>query len=588
MTDPTESTISTSSPAQPAAIPTGPRPLSVAICILGLGGLFIANAWKRDFWEPDESLFAHVSRSMEASGDWIVPRSHDVFLALPPLTHWLAAGFHKVTGLDPRLAYRIPATLAAMASLFLTYAAGKRFFDGRIGFLALWIQASTCYFFFRSAWLDDELLFAASTQLAITAFALATRREGRRGLAYLGWAGLAAAGLAKSGFLAAGLVLGSLIVFLFVEGGFTAVKQGLQRVRVVTGLALFALITTPWFLAAGLREGARLWTQYLVEGHFARLMSSPVDPRPPYYYLLTLLWAFLPWTLFLPSGFLHGKDRLRRNGERLTFTWALFMLVALTCVSAKRPSYLLVIWPPMSLLIAAALFETRESFTVWEDLLREGVSRVLPVLLKVPFVLVLLVAAAYFGGYLEKLLPDDRAQALLTDHDGMSWTLGLLGVASGVLFAVSGRVRKLVREKEVTRAAFELACAAVFLCFTGTFLFAAANPFESGRAAVEKLSPLLPAEASIATYGRKRASVFYYLGEARPLTHLDYPGTTPDDSGLKKLEDHLKQSGAAFIITSRAELEMLRAQFPSLNPVLIEKQSARLGWHEELVLLGNR
>ncbi len=587
VSEPPETRAPTKPPTQATLPPVGPRALTVAIFVLGLGGLLFANSWKRDFWEPDESLFAQVSRTMEASGNWIVPQCSGVFLDLPPLAYWLPAGLHKLTGLDPRVAYRIPITLAAVASLCLTYVAGKRLFDGRIGFLALWIQASTIYFFCRSAWLDDDLIFSACVQLAITAFTFATRSKDRFWLAIPGWLGLAGACLSKSGLLAAGLVFGSLLVFLFIEGGFTAVRQGFKRIRFLPGLGLFTVITAPWFVAVAFEEGLQFWTQYLLNGHFFRIMSSPVDARPPYFYLVTLLWAFFPWTLFLPAGLLHGKDRLKRHGERFAFVWALFMLLALTSISAKKPGYLLVIWPPLSLVVAAAFFETRETFSVWEDLLRQGVSRALPALLKTPLILVLVMAGAYFGGHLEKV-PDERVQTLLADRNSMNWALGLAVLASGVLFVVSGRVRKLVLAKEVTRSAYELACAAAFLLFAGTFFFAAANPFLSGRTAVEKLASQLPPGAALAMYGRKRSAVSYYAGEDHALLHLDYAGTrTPDDPGLMRLQEHLKQPGAAFTITSRAELEILRAQFPSLGAHLIEKAGAKLGWHEELVLLGN-
>jgi len=557
--------------------------------VLGLTGLFLLNSWKRDFFDADEALFAEVCRGIEG-GSWIIPELEGPYLDLPPLAFWLPAGLHKLTGLDPRIAYRIPTALAAALSLSLTYLLGRRLFDGRIGFLALLIQGSTAYFFVRASWLDDDLQFAAWTQLAMTSFALATRPTVKPFAAWIGWAGLGLAALTKSGLLAGVLVAATLILFLFFEGGLGAVRFGLKRLHVGSGIPIFLLITLPWFVLAAWRAGPELYSDHLVASHLRRIWGSPADAQPPYFYPVFLLGAFLPWTLVVPLGLLHGKDRLRRHGERLAFTWVVVALVLLTFASAKRPAYALVVWPPLAVLIAAGLFETKEWFTVWEDFLREGVFGIVPVLLKVPLALAVVAAGGYFGGYFAKI-EDDRVQALLAQKEACIWALAIAGGAGAVLFLASGRVRKLVASKDVTRAAYELACASLLLFSAATFFFPAANPFGSSRDAIEKLAASIPDGARVAVYGQKRPQVFYYLGPGRKPFHLKRPD--PDvmassNQDFQAIDSHLKQPGPACLITSAAELEALRAQFASLTPHLNVRAAARTGFRDELVLVVNR
>ncbi|MBI4604161.1 MAG: glycosyltransferase family 39 protein [Planctomycetes bacterium] len=576
-------------PPVPGGVPRGPRAPIVALLIALGGVLFAWNAWRRDFWGPEETMAAGIAREMASGGGWIVPRfAGGPHLDLPPLGYWLAAGARAATGLAPELSYRLPAVLAAVASLALTYVAGRKLFDGRIGFLAAAIQASTWLFFRRAAWLDDDLLFAVSVQLALTSFALASRKGAGAGWGLAGWAGLAGAALSKSALLALGLVVPTLLLFLFLEGGVDRVCQGFRRARPVPGVALLVLLAAPWYAAAAWREPAALLESHVVSQHLRRLFGSPLDAQPPYYYLLVLLGGFLPWTLFLPLGLLHGKDRMARGGERLAFLWVIVMGLALTFVSAKKPGYLLVVWPPLCLLVAAAFFETREVFSIWEELLRDGVCAGLPALLRAPALVVLGAAALHFTGRSEGLL-DARLAAALADRREALSALALAAAVAALLYWVSYRVRRLVRARESPRAAFELACAALFLFFAASYAHGPLNALLSGRPAVGTAAAAMGAGAPLAVYGAKRPEVYYYLGPERAPRHLDYPDPLDSEGpAFRELKAFLEEPRDVYLIASRKELETLELQFPSLLPRLREKASARLGLEEELVLVGNR
>jgi len=529
---------------------------------------------------------ARVTAEME-DGRWILPSFRGASqLELPPLTYWLAAACHRFERLPPELAYRLPSTLAAMLGLWFTFVLGRALFDGRIGFLAVGIQASTYLYFRKAGWLDDDLLFAVSCQLALSGFALAARKDARRFWPVLAWIGLAAGALAKSVLLAFGLVFGTLLFYLFFGGGTALVKRGFSRIRSLTGMAIFLLLTVPWYAVAVGREGSTFFDSHFVVQHFGRLTGSAPDSGPPYYYLIALFIGFLPWSLFLPLGLLHGKDRLGRDGERLTFVWVVFTLVALTIASSKKPEYALVIWPALSLLVSAAFFETRESFTIWEDFLRRGVFVAVPYLLMLPAVVVLLCAAAYFAGYPEK---DERLQALLADRKAVLAGLGIAGAAAAVSLLLARRVHKFLLQKDIPKAAFEFACITIFLFFTSTFFYEASNSFLSSRGALEKFSTQIPPGAPLAVYGEKRAEVFYYLGDTKKIGHFSYlDARDSEDPIRKKLETYLKQPQEAFLISSKAELDKLKELFPALSRSLRVAARAPRGLEGEYVLVSNR
>jgi 4-amino-4-deoxy-L-arabinose transferase-like glycosyltransferase len=565
----------------------------VLFFILLFGALFLWNSWKRDFWEPGEPLMARVTVEMQ-DGSWIIPSLGGApELNRPPLTYWLAAACHRLSRLShefarlpPELTYRLPSTLAAMLGLWLTFVLGRALFDGRIGFLAVAIQASSYLYFRKAGWLDDDLLFAVSCQLALSGFALAAGKDAPRFWPVLAWIGLAAAALTKSLFLAFGIVLGPLLCYLFLGGGMALVRRGFSRGRSLSGIAIFLLLTVPWYATAIAREGGAFFDSHVVLQHVGRFTGSAPDSGPPYYYLIALFLGFSPWSLFLPLGLLHGKDRLRRDGERLTFVWVLFTLVVLTIASSKKPEYILSIWPALSLLVSAAFFETRESFSVWEDFLRRGVFVAVPYLLMVPAVVVLLGTGAYFTGYSGN---DERMQALLADRNVVFTALGIAAAAAIVALVVARRVHKFLVQKEIPKAAFEFACITIFLFFTSSFYYEQINVFLSSREALEKFSAQLPAGAPLAVYGARRPEVLYYLGKAKNVGHFSHVDVfDAEDPIRKKLETYLTQPQEVFLISSKGELDRLEEHFPALSRSLRVAAQAPRGLEGEYVLMSNR
>jgi 4-amino-4-deoxy-L-arabinose transferase-like glycosyltransferase len=562
----------------------------VVLCLVLYGVLFAWNTWEREFWRPDEPRYAELTRQMESTGDWIVPRLYgEPYLDVPPLVSWLGGASHLATGLDPKLSYRLPVVLAAIFGLWLTYLAGRKLFDGRIGFLAATLQASTLAMFSRAAWLDDDLLFAVCVQLAFTSFALLSRRGSSTRWAYAGWLGIAGCALTKSLLLAVVLVVPPLVLFLFFEGGVDSVKFGLRRARNVKAICLFLLLAAPWYVAVSLSNAGTLLDAHLLGQHVGRLVASAQDARPAYYYLLRVFPDFFPWCLFIPLALLHGKDRMARDGQRLCMFWAILMLILLSFVSSKKPGFLLVIWPALSLLVAAAFFEGREWFSLWEDYLRQGVFRIFPVLLKVPLFVVLIAAGAYLGGYTEKF-EDPRLQRLLSDRESVLWILGLLAAAGALLFLAAGRVRRFLREKALPRAAFEVACAVLFLLFSLSFLYEGRNALQSSRAVLEQFSDKIPARTPVAVYGRADPEIAYYLETPEPLVHLDYPETLKkraENPNYVRIREFLERPETVFVVSTREELEALLRQFSSLGKLVDIQETGMGGGGREYVLAIN-
>ena len=576
--------------------PPDPRPLWVAGFLTVFGMLFFWNAWERDFWHPNEPRFALIAASMETvDSAWLPSLDGKLSFHLPPLTYWLARGCELLTGLDPRLSYRLPIALLATLGLWLTYLCGKRLADGRVGLLAAAIQASTLGYFRRAAWLDDDLVFAVFCQLALVSFLFALEGSRSRHWRWLGWVGLAGAALTKSLLLGTGLVVGSLVCCIFLDPKDRGVRRSLGSLLSLPGVVLFLLLVGPWYAWVLAEHGTAFFTQHIVGHHFERLLDAHSHRRLPYYYLIKIATGFLPWTIFLPLGFLHCKDRTRRPCERFALFSTLFPLIVLSFVSSKKPGYILLVWPSLSLTVAAGLFETKEKFSLWEEYLRDFVSRLLPWLLRLPLVLVVLLTALHLAGYLPRAFAAvlrfsaaevPRLEALFPRDETTLYGLGFLALVAALLAALSVRVQRAVREEQPARAAFEFACGVCFLFFACSFFYEGLNEAKSPRYLVETFAAKV-GDAPLKVYGTKRPSFQYYY--PRQLDTLDYPDPlAAADPSLKQLRQYLEQDAKVYLLASSGDLEKLTQFYGSLSPSLIEQGRGHLGWTREYVLLSNR
>src|SRR5437867_2385552 len=126
-----------------AAVAPGWR---VGIAMLAVFVLFF-QLGTRGLNEPDEGRYAEVGREMAASGDWLVPRFNGVeHLSKPPLTYWLIAASIKVFGAN-EWAARLPAGLAALATVVALYLLVRRAADETTGLWAAAVLLSCAQFF---------------------------------------------------------------------------------------------------------------------------------------------------------------------------------------------------------------------------------------------------------------------------------------------------------------------------------------------------------------------------------------------------------------------------------------------------------
>lgn len=331
--------------------------------------LLLAVLPMRDLWAPDEPDFAQCVKEMRLRGDWLLPYLNGVpYSEKPILYYWvmkvsalvtdaLTGGLGFTQGVAA-WALRLPSVIAAVAFLSAFRRWAVRFLEPGLAGPAALVLATTPLWFWQSQFIQIDLLFAALlawSWLCWLGGYLLLRGPAREGAAdesrrwfLKAYFWLALAFLAK-GPLAPVLSMLVLAAFLVWQRDLSA----LRRAGIVAGLALTLVLVAPWYVAAGLKGGARYAYELIVFQNFQRATHAWDHIHPWWKYAEYILGDFFPWVLLLPALALHLRREARLADPARRFLLLAFLVpfAFLSAVQSKQGKYLLMSYPFLALLM---------------------------------------------------------------------------------------------------------------------------------------------------------------------------------------------------------------------------------------------
>ena len=349
--------------------------------------LYFVRLGQAPFVDPPEGLHAAIAREMGFAGSWGTPHFNGVrYFDKPPLLYWLMAAGFWLWG-PSEWAARFWSALFAVGTALLTAWLGARVGSERLGLIAGLVVVGNLEVFLFGRLVKPDLIFIFLILLAFTGFLLAYQDANRWALLAC-YAALGAAVLAKDLLGAVGplMVFAS---FFFLTRERRIVAQWLPW----TGLALFALIATPWYLAMEWKTPGFLWYT-VVDQHFLALTHQRVFPDEDIpltavEFLGVTAIGFFPWSLALPWALIQAFRRPWQSLEAriwlLLGLWSVMVLGFFTVSPFKLPHYGLPAFPAMALLVAK----------VWDDALDGKPNALSPRALLVPPLVVLAGLAAF-------------------------------------------------------------------------------------------------------------------------------------------------------------------------------------------------
>ena len=316
----------------------------------------------------DEGRYGEIAREMYATGDWITPRYNGYkYFEKPPLQGWMTAIAYTLFGVgewQSRLWTGFTGYFAILATGFTAW----KLVGGERGVIAGWISAillaSSPMWSVGGHFNTLDMGLSSILSCALFSLILAQRNglsiKARRNWMWLCWAFMALAVLSKGliGLVIPGMVL---VAYTLTTWDWALWK----RLHVFSGLVVFLVITTPWFVLVSIKnpEFAHF---FFIHEHWDRFTKDGHNRKGhPLYFVPLILVGFIPWLLQLAQGFVHAwKDRRGEptvsavSGFRplwLAGLWAVLVFAFFSKSQSKLPGYIMPIFPAISLLAGLAL-----------------------------------------------------------------------------------------------------------------------------------------------------------------------------------------------------------------------------------------
>ena len=336
--------------------------------VIAVALIWFANLEYRKLIKPDEGRYAEIPREMVVSGDWTTPRLNDLkYFEKPPLQYWATATAYTVFG-EHQWTSRLWTALTGFAGILLVWFAGLRLFGREAAnYAAILLGSSMLYVLMAHInTLDMGVTFFLT--LGIVGLLLGqseTDKKIQRNWMLLAWAALGLAVLSK-GLM--GLVLpgAALFIYMVVQRDFSVFK----RMHWLPGLAVFLLITAPWFYLV-MKANPEFFQKFFIYEHYTRFTTKDLGRYQPWYYFIPiLLLGMLPWTVLMFDTLINtwrGSKLPDKafNAARFLLVWAVFIYLFFTVSGSKLPSYLLPMFPALALLMGKQLVEMNSRRLFW-------------------------------------------------------------------------------------------------------------------------------------------------------------------------------------------------------------------------------
>ncbi len=501
-----------------------------AIRLCGLVGwavvIWVVVFWRlgyASFWDPDEAVYAQVTREMLRSGDWLAPMYNGApFFDKPILFYWLQLSSFAAFG-ETEFAARLVPALSAVALIGATRHAGALFFDVSVGRLAALMVALLPGTVALSAYAILDMTFTAFLFAGVCLVASAAVHDRPR--RQWGGYGLILLAVLTKGPLA--MVLAGLaftVALVIVPGA----RRPLLGLRWITGAILIVVLSSPWFLYMWWRFGYAF-----IEGYFLReniwLYSKALytSTTSGSFFLRVIATGLLPWTPIVVGRLIDALRQARLpTPEGLFLSWAIAVVGFFSFSHFRFDHYVYPAIPALCLLAASAWMQLRRAANIRPHL---GVA------VGIALVPVILVAAGFVLESRIRIMPIDLARGVVVAPIAL--------VGSGLLFALTlVRLRLRPPVSPIVPAVGLLAVYAV-VRLVGLDAFERAKPIKSLAMWV---SANAPADATVAAYrlDRWRASMRFYVD--RPTTSVNTP---------EILLEFLNTSGVHYVVARREDYD---------------------------------
>lgn len=315
--------------------------------------IYFWNIWINDIWIPNEAFYAEASREILEKKDFIdIFYNYDHRFNKPPLTYWLITISYLIFGIN-EFATRLPIVLSALGTIFLTFYIAKELFNRNVAIISAFVLFFSFQFVINSRYASPEIPLTFFFTLTLYLF-LKGIKEKKFMYILLSYISLGLTILTK-GYPFIVLVGGIVIIYLLAVNNFKIKPflQDLKFLKLWIGLPLVFFIGFWWYFVMYYKYGNQ-FLSVLFEETIHRAVGGDKGIRP-FFYLIAITWAFLPYSLTFYYSLIEIKNYLKKL--LFPLIWFITVLIIFTLAKGKIPVYILPAYPAMAVIVGYFLVE---------------------------------------------------------------------------------------------------------------------------------------------------------------------------------------------------------------------------------------
>ncbi len=326
-------------------------PLFILGVVANLSALFLP------ILEPDGALYASIAKHMAQTNDFV--NLYDLendWLDKPHFPFWITALSFKLFGYHS-FAYRIPALLFWMMGAVYTFKFARLFYNEVVAKLAVLIYLTTLHLVISNGDVRAEPFLTGLIIASVFHFYKASKKKIDKHL-IIGSLFAACAVMTKGPFVLVTIGAGFIFHWLF-----TGDYKQFFHYRWVVAFFLILIFIIPELYCLYMQFDAHpekvIFGKQHVSGikfffwdsQFGRFLNTgPIKGSgDPSFYLHTLLWAFLPWSIFLYIALVWRFRKFRNTGvanpEYISLFGAMVTFLMFSLSRFQLPHYLNIVFP---------------------------------------------------------------------------------------------------------------------------------------------------------------------------------------------------------------------------------------------------
>ena len=248
--------------------------------------------------DVDETRYVSMARDMFNSKDFLtLYLNGEYFFEKPPLYFWSECLSFGLFGAVNEFTARFAVSSYALLVTVMVYFTGKKVVSERFGLISALILATMIEFTVLAKYAILDIVLTSLVGCSVL-FGFLTQFVKENNQKYFWWLFYIFSGLAVMAKGIPGFVIPFGTMF-FVTIFNKSFKKIFKPSNIIPGIILFLLIVIPWHLIMLKMHNPLFYDEYIIKHHIHRFFSSEEIGReqPFYFYILTLLWGTLPYTL---------------------------------------------------------------------------------------------------------------------------------------------------------------------------------------------------------------------------------------------------------------------------------------------------